>query len=118
MSLCACVMVSPYGYCYLPADTRYVISDCSIQESFITNGVVTNIYEYIDYLNSHGWNIQDAELHHDKQVKSEIEQYKKRGAAWAHEQSVLREPHRYYFEKENLYEPVRFIEYEKIYSCI
>jgi hypothetical protein len=116
MSLGACVMVSPWGYCFLPKNQRYVIKDCSIHEDFITNGVVTNIDEYIKYLKDHNRSFEDAELEHNNQVEREMEIYSKKGAAWAHEPAYIKQPQRFKFRKEELYDPVKFRNLNEIFS--
>lgn len=118
MSLGACVLVSTFGYCYWPEGKRFVIEDCSIQETFGPNGVVTDIYEYHKYLNNRGWNLDNSEKFHNQQVEKDIQMYSKKGAGCVHEYAFSKEPHRYSFEKESLYEPVKFKKLDDIFSTI
>ena len=118
MSLGACVMMSPYGYCYLPMGKRYIIKDCCIQEDFGRSGVVTNINEYNDYLQYHNLTFKNSEKKHNEQLEIEIKEYSKMGAARAHKKAYLTEPDRYRFKKESLYEPIKFKELDEIYSII
>jgi hypothetical protein len=118
MSLGACVMVSPWGYCFLPKNKTFVLKECSIHEDFITNGVVTNMNEYVTYLRSHNRTFKNAELEHNIQVEREMERYAKDGAAWVHEPSYSKEPDKYLFKKEDLYDTVKFRSLDEIYSII
>jgi len=118
MSLGACVMVSPWGYCFLPKNKRFVLKDCSIHEDFIKNGVVTNIDEYIKYLKDHTRSFENAELEHNYQVEREMEIYSKKGTAWVHERAFLERPHQYKFKREELYDPVKFRSLDEIFGNI
>jgi len=118
MSIGACVMMSPYGYCYLPRGKRYIIKDCSIQETFGVNGVVTNINEYKDYLEQRGQSFETAEHTHNQELEEQLIHYSKKGVGWVHEKGYLDSPERYYFEQEELYDPVKFITLDEIYSKI
>ena len=118
MSLGACVMMSPYGYCYLPMGKRYIIKDCCIQEDFGPNGAITNINEYNDYLKYHNLTFENAEKRHNEQLEIEINEYTKMGAARAHEKQYLEETDRYNFDKQSLYEPIKFRELNEVYSFI
>ena len=118
MSIGACVMMSPYGYCYLPRGKRYIIKDCSIQETFGKKGVVTNINDYKEYLDERGFTFENAEQKHNEELEKQLSEYSKKGVGWVHEKGYLDEPDRYYFEQEELYDPVKFITLDEIYSRI
>ncbi len=117
MSLGACVLMNDWGYCYLPRDKRVILQDCSISED-IADGDIVTIDKYIKYLKDKKRNFENAELEHNNQIKKEMERYAEKGAAWVHESSYIKEPHRYEFKKEELYDPVKFKNLDEIYRTI
>jgi|TARA_Y100000034_G_scaffold134327_1_gene202454 esterase/lipase len=118
MSLGACVLMSKFGYCHWPEGKRFIIKDCSIQETFGPDGVITDIYEYQKYLCDREIELEDSEEEHNKQVERDIDVYSKQGAAWVHKTAYIKEPHRFSFEKDSLYEPIKFRSLDEIYSII
>ena len=118
MSLGACVLLSPFGYCYWPQEKRFIIKDCSIQETFGKGGVIKNLKDYREYLEERDWSFDDAERLHNEAVEKDIEMYSKHGARCVHEEQVTKEPHRFQFEIDSLYEPVKYKELNDIFSTI
>ena len=118
MSIGACVLLSRYGYCYWPEEKRFIIKDCSIQESFGRKGVIKTINDYDEYLKEHEWDIDEAEQKHNEMVERDIKNYSIHGASYVHEEQVTKEPHRFKFELDSLYEPVKFRKLDDIFSNI
>tara|TARA_A100001201_G_scaffold141567_2_gene137349 strand:- start:5020 stop:5625 length:606 start_codon:yes stop_codon:yes gene_type:complete len=118
MSIGACVLLSRYGYCYWPEEKRFIIKDCSIQETFGKGGVIKNLKDYREYLEERDWSFDDAERLHNEAVEKDIEMYSKHGARCVHEEQVTKEPHRFQFEIDSLYEPVKYKELNDIFSTI
>jgi len=116
MSLGACVLLNPFGYCYWPQEKRFIIKDCSIQESFGRKGVIKTINDYDEYLKEHEWDIDEAEQKHNEVVERDIKNYSIHGARFVHEQQFTEAPHRFQFELDSLYEPVKFRELDDIFS--
>tara|TARA_Y100000310_G_scaffold146525_1_gene145851 strand:+ start:1880 stop:2464 length:585 start_codon:yes stop_codon:yes gene_type:complete len=111
MSLGVCVLVSPWGYCSLPRNRRFVLKDCSIKEDGWTN-----LNEYIKYLKDSECNFENAESEHNRHLEDDIKEYSKKGAVWVYDR--YRDRANCKFKREELNDPVKFKNLDEIYSTI